>query len=76
MDGLFELGLLLVVIVAGLVVLYTVVRLAVRDGVLDARARDDAQLAQRNLDLALRESRSVEPEGTRLDELLDADDSV
>ena len=47
MDGLFELGLLLVVIVTGLVVLYTVVRLAVRDGVLDARARDDAQLAQR-----------------------------
>ena len=76
MDGVFELGILLVAIVAGLVVLYTVVRLAVRDGVLDARARDDAQLAQRNLDLALRESRAAEPEKARLDDLLDADDSV
>ena len=76
MDGVFELGILLVAIVAGLVVLYTVVRLAVRDGVLDARARDDAQLAQRNLDLALRESRAAEPEKARLHDLLDADDSV
>lgn len=56
MDGLFELGILAVAVVAGLVVLYTVVRLAVRDGVLDARARDDAQLAQRDLQDTMRET--------------------
>jgi hypothetical protein len=65
-----------VAVVSGLLVLYTVVRLAVRDGVLDARARDDAQLAQRKLDLALRESREIQGDSTRLDDLLDADDSV
>lgn len=59
MDGLVELAPLLVAGVAGLVVLYVVVRLAVRDGVLDARARDDAQLAQRHLDDTIHESRAT-----------------
>ena len=44
--------------VSGLLVLYTVIRLGVRDGVLDARARDDAALAQRKLTDTVRESRS------------------
>jgi hypothetical protein len=46
-DGLLDLGILAVAVLAGLVVLYTVIRLGVRDGVLDARARDDAELAER-----------------------------
>jgi hypothetical protein len=47
-----------VAVVSRLLVLYTVVRLAVRDGVLDARAKDDAQLAQREPALERRESRT------------------
>lgn len=54
-----DFALLAVVIVAGVVVLYVVIRTGVRDGVLDARARDDAELAQRNLDSARRDSRAT-----------------
>lgn len=50
--------LIAVAVVSGLLVLYTVIRLGVRDGVLDARARDDAELAQRNLSNQVRESRA------------------
>jgi hypothetical protein len=53
-----EFVIVAVAVVAGLVVLYTVIRLAVRDGVLDARAKDDAGLAERNLDATLRKSRT------------------
>lgn len=61
-------GLLLVVIVAGLAVLYSVVRMAVRDGVLDARARDDAALAQRNLDTVMRQGRTGVPSLEEVDD--------
>lgn len=57
-------------ILTGLLVLYTVVRLAVRDGVLDARAKDDADLALRS---AITRSRARHPEGASLDDLLDLD---
>jgi hypothetical protein len=53
-----ELVLIAVAAVSGLLLLYTVVRLGVRDGVLDARARDDAELAQRRLDDPGRDSRA------------------
>jgi hypothetical protein len=56
---LAETGLVLAVVLTGLLVLYTVVRFAVRDGVLDARAKDDAQLAQRDPDVAVRRSRTL-----------------
>lgn len=51
--------LIVVAVVSGLLLLYTVIRLGVRDGVLDARARDDADLAQRNLDEVVPESRAT-----------------
>ena len=50
--------LIAVAVVSGLLVLYTVIRLGVRDGVLDARARDDAELAQRKLADTVRDSRN------------------
>jgi hypothetical protein len=58
-DDLLEPVLIVLGVVSGLLLLYVVVRMAVRDGVLDARARDDAQLAQRDLDLSGPGSRSA-----------------
>lgn len=51
--------LIAVAVISGLLVLYTVIRFAVRDGLLDARARDDAQLAERNLAETVQESRAT-----------------
>ena len=51
--------LIVVAVISGLLLLYTVVRLGVRDGVLDARAKDDAQLAQRSPDEVLRDGKAT-----------------
>ena len=51
--------LIVVAVISALLLLYTVIRLGVRDGVLDARAKDDAQLAQRSLDEVLRDSKAT-----------------
>ncbi len=53
--------LIVVAVISGLLLLYTVIRLGVRDGVLDARAKDDAQLAQRSPDEVLRDSKATHP---------------
>ena len=67
--------LVLAAVLTGLLMLYTVVRLAVRDGVLDARAKDDADLAQRTQrtqkDSGRRSRTTVGEDPSSLDELLD-----
>ena len=75
-DDVLDMLLVLAAVLTGLLGLYTVVRLAVRDGVLDARAKDDAELAQRNpKSAAPRRPRAAEADDTRLDDLLDAEGS-